>query len=294
MTGRYSEKLSYLKASREATLPGIFALLLPCVLGVTPASGQMPMPVPFACGSPFIPGTRIFCSRDADSTRDIDLSVESVDIDTTIADEPGVHAVHRGDGEIRFGLALTVVGEEPVFNFIDTVAERTPGIFAHHFSGNGNIDLDLQGAYITTTGTRAPGIYALHGPLPDTPTAPQNIGNIKIKASGVFINTAGNASYGIHAYHKPETAGKVDLEVVGRITTHGRDAHGVYGWQAGRATGDFWATVRNSVIKTNGQGSYGVFVNHAGTGEATDVVLNVDGGLIRDGGRKSSRHSRLA
>ena len=170
MTGIYSEKLSYLKASSEATLPGIFALLLSCVLGVTPASGQMPMPVPFVCGSPFIPGTRIFCSRDADSTSDIDLSVESVDIDTTIADEPGVHAVHRGDGEIRLGLALTVVGEEPVFNFIDTVAERTPGIYAHHFSGNGNIDLDLQGAYITTTGTRAPGIYALHGPLPDTLT----------------------------------------------------------------------------------------------------------------------------
>ena len=171
-----------------------------------------------------------------------------------------MYAEHRGDGNIRLNFSFKLVDQEAIFNYIDTVANETPGIYAHHFSGNGDIDIDLLGAHITTTGTRAPGIYALHGPLPDTPSAPQNTGNIKIKTAGATINTSGDFSHGVFAYHKPETAGTVDLEVIGRITTNGQNARGVYGWQTGLTTGNFRASVLNSDIKTMGRGADGVFV----------------------------------
>ncbi len=146
---------------------------------------------------------------------------------------------------------------------------------------NDDIDIDLDGVAISTTGpgTNNKGIWAEHaGGTAATQTDPEDPANITIDVTGTStkntITTTGDAAEGIFSKHTG--IGKVDIDMTGvGISTSGKISQGIWGQHSGTGNVeiDIEGTTTGRIISTTGTTGHGVVGMHSGTGNV-DIVLD--------------------
>ena len=82
--------------SRVRALIGVLALLIALGLDLTTAYAQATAVCSNMPGS----GERISCTEARNSTTDIDIDAQRVDVDTTMLNEHGIYGEHNGTGNI--------------------------------------------------------------------------------------------------------------------------------------------------------------------------------------------------
>jgi len=163
---------------------------------------------------------------------------------------------------------------------ISTSGDGAPGIEGRH-SGTGDIDIDVAGSTVTTTGGRGTqfslphGVYGHHDGTGDI--------DIDVTSSTVEVST-GHGIFGRH-----ESGGDIRLRVRDSdVTGTGVLAEsllgiGIYGWHSG--TGDTVIDVAGGTVKGLGGFGYGITGRHQGTGHidlrvrGSDVTGSGDGGF---------------
>ncbi len=170
----------------------------------------------------------------------------------------GVYGEHSGTGDTTITLVCTDSPAVPCE--ITTRGTRGHGVHSrHHASSSGDARIKIQGNYDIRTGSTATnnayGIYGLH----------QGTGNIDIDLQGSAITTTGAAAHGIHGWKFTGSRGNVDIDVQGgSITTDGTAAHGAYG--AHQGTGNIEINLQDGAITTAGATSYGIYGLHTRSG----------------------------
>ncbi len=237
----------------------------------------------------------ILCEEDATSTDDIDIDVNDVVISTTDTGDDTIEAAHSGTGDITIDLTGT--------NNLTTAGKGTRTIKATHFgTGSGSITIKLDGMNTLTT-TNTDDSSAAHA-IQAIQTA-NGLITIDLKGTNT-ITTSGPDSYGIQAFLTGEGPMNINIGGTTNITTHGEESRGVSGNHAGagaldinlesgstittvgafangvRARHSGSESVHNATITANGgsvtthnHGSYGVRVEHTGTGDAVLDLTNL-------------------
>ena len=97
-------------------------------------------------------GERIECKEDAASTADIDLDTAGATVETTDRGTPGIHAEHKGTGDIHMSLNTR---SDPQAGFIATASttkgSESQGVYANH-EGTGDIDIFAPFTVVNTGG----------------------------------------------------------------------------------------------------------------------------------------------
>ena len=192
---------------------GVTALVAMFALGAGNASAQQTA----VCSDTPGEGERIECIEASTSSTDIVLVPRGIDIDTIERDISGISGQHEGTGDITIDLGVGVVEENgsyrAVYSEVSTVGgDVTEGkahaIYARH-KGVGDIDIDVFGTDLSTTGPHSHGIYAFIGHTDiETDDPPLAAGNIDIDVKQhVTIETEGSASHGVYARHSGGQAG---------------------------------------------------------------------------------------
>ena len=154
-------------------------------------------------------------------------------------------------------------------------ATATHAIYARH-SGSGDIDIDLSGGTLTTTGARDYAVIGWHSGAS---------GDVDIGLKDVIARTSNADSHGVVGYGQGG-ARTVRIDVRGgSITTEGSGAgsHAVVAWQTG--AGDIDVDVTDAAIETQGVNSVGVFGYRTEAGASGNVDVDVRGGSIASKGR---------
>ena len=270
------------RARCARTAIGVIALL---AVGASNASAQQTA----VCST--MPGTgeRVECTKAADSSDDIDLTLKGIDIDTTGDEAHGVYGHHEGTGKVFVAIQTGFdEGGGLIRNYIDTRDDDAHGVYGRHV-GRGNIFLGGQNLHVTTAGSSSNGITGYLGYRQATPESPdpppEAAGLIDIGVSDSTIEVTGNYSHGIFAEHYGGE-GQLRIDVRDSTITALSDGDfggsGIYGLRRGTATGDATVTVSNTNITTTGRG--GIDVDHAGE-DTANLTIDVDRGRITTAGR---------
>ncbi|MYJ72507.1 MAG: autotransporter outer membrane beta-barrel domain-containing protein [Rhodospirillaceae bacterium] len=225
------------------------------------------------------------------------------------------------DPSVRSDVTVTARGD----NSIVTEGDSASGVIAQRYNGGagnvnfnggvGNVLMDLRGLSVTTGGSAAHGVYAIHF----------GTGDIDIRLSGGGVTTRGVGARGVIA---SRDSGDGDIRIVSRnhrivtestevdateqvtgshgieatrrglgdividlwagsIETKGTSSHGV---NAGFATGEGRGNVRvrtggGHSITTRGNGAHGINASYFGTAAAGTSAIFIDvGGSVRADG----------
>ena len=155
------------------------------------------------CSNTPAEGERIECKEDAASTADIDLDTEGPVIKIMGVDTPGIHAEHKGEGDIKMNLLSR---SDPVAGFISTTITRkgsSQGVYANH-EGTGDIEL-FAPFTIVNTGVDGGFLRGSHG----IHARHVGVGDIEISAPGADITVNGDIAYGIFGIIGKTEAGVV-------------------------------------------------------------------------------------
>ena len=141
-----------------------------------------------------------------------------------------------------------------------------PGIHAHiQALGTGNIDVDMTGGTINTSGQQSIGVDANHAGAS---------GNVDVDVTGGSITASGAASSGVHG----QSSGTGSLTVnmaAGTVSATGPSSqYGVRGAHAG--TGNVSVTMSGGTVSSR---SYALGATHTGT--AGNVSVSMTGGSVR-------------
>ena len=286
---------------------GAIALLLAAALGLGVGEAQTQTAV---CSNTPGTGERIECTEDADSTDDIDIAIQGVDITTNEKGANGVQSSHQGLGNtdiVASNVKITTVGDEArgiyahtslttqnilqdALNniFIEathvdiiTTGLSSNGIEAWHESQNstGNITVKVQYGTINTDGLSARGISVIH----------QSKGNIFIDVRDLTIRTIGQSGHGVFA--KQDDGGLVggDVNIYAEnltIETSGVESNGIVGWQE-ELLGDVNIDAQGVIVTTMGENAHGIagYQQQSGIG-SIDILVN--GGTILASGMDAS------
>ncbi len=216
---------------------------------------------------------------------DIVIDIRDSAVTTGSSDNHGVFGtINAGTGDLRVGLRNTdvitagslsagvkglvgasVTGKLSIAvtggSSVSTSGDGAPGIEGRH-SGAGDIDIDVKGSTVTTTGgegagnTIPHGVYGHHDGAGDI--------DIDVTSSTVEVST-GHGIFGRH-----ESDGDIRLRVRDSTVTGAGDTAtslfgaGVYGWLSG--DGDIVIDVSGSLVAGAGGLGYGIVGRHEGTG----------------------------
>ena len=220
------------------------------------------------------PGDPIHCKEGASSTDPITIDVDGIDITTGVVSqiqntgEPGVQALHQGNGNIDIDISGTTTTSTI------TTTGNSPGdaISALHTGTTGAITITVEDTEITTTGENTRGIDAQN----------RAVGNVEADLTDVTINTHGRGATGLEV--KQQNAGTSISHAIltadrVTVTTRGEIARGL------RATrevgpGDVRMTISNSKITTEhtGDDSYGIYGYKAGSEGDGSIDIDLTGG----------------
>ena len=242
------------------------------VLGTGSALAQTPV-----CSNAPAADERIECAEGANSTNDIDIDAQGVDIDTMFDGMGfdteglhGIHAEHAGTADIDIIVTLKLDDLDVTLSTVHTDGNEDHGVWAHHTGtvDARNLDLTTRGTGIYRgIGTLSHGFEVIH----------EGIGHMDVDVTGGFVMTAGSYSYGIYGRHFGN--GNIDITTGGghTVTTTGDNAHGIVAYHYGVADEDY-ANTSNTIditvggtVDTTGDGAHGVLVG----------TVNADGNVER-------------
>ena len=249
-----------------AALPVALAALAVVALAGGPALAQT-TPV---CSDTAAAGQRIACTEDAASTDDIGINTSGLTIDTTADDEPGIGAIHAGEGTIAI---------ESRSDSITTAGQNSHGIEGRHTGSRGDVFLRVLNAEIETMRTGASA--SAHGIFGRMTTS----GRLDAFVRDGSIATLGDFSHGIflrHDFSGAGPAGPLTLDVGGgiEIETSGRQAYGITAER--NSDGDIFLILRDTTIGTGGTWSHGVRAslnNNPNADIVGDVRVDLLGGV---------------
>ncbi len=200
---------------------------------------------------------------------DVAITSASNTITTKGKEARGIFGYHRGDGDtVIRSTGDTIVTEH------HTAGEDSgaDGILAWHQRGTGDIDIDVAGGSIRTSGERSMGVYGIH----------QGSGGIRIVAEGgQRIATAGASARGIMAYHAGSGGIRIALEAGSRIATAGAYASGIAAFHGGTGEDRSMDVAVGGIVETKGAGAHGVLIGIRREGNAAFAAAFDDEGYRR-------------
>ncbi len=246
------------------------------------------------------------------SDGDIAIRLRDVTLETAGATSPGVWAGQnsgfRADisGDIRIdllggvriataggrshGIFVNATGNDPAVrsditvtarggNSIVTEGDNAHGVGAQYVNaGTGNVLMDLRGLSITTGGSGARGISALH----------TGTGDFDIRLSGGSVTTRGVGAFGILA--TKGAGGSGDIRIFSRnhrIVTESTavdatsQVTGAFGIEAARAgEGDIVIDLRGGSIETRGVQSHGIRAFNLSVENGGNILIRTGGGHL--------------
>ena len=217
-------------------------------------------------------GDWVECTVASGVTQDIDIDLANPSISTSAAARAhGVYGHHQGTG--RIDIDLNGAG-------ITTEGRFANGVYGRH-EGAGAVDIDIQGGSITTADSVAIGVQGRH--------LGGGAGGVGVSARNVVIRARGQSSHGLLGLRQGDGSGDVAVSANGAgITTEGNYAHAIMGSQGGMSTGGVSVDVRDSSLETKGlfnsYGVYGIIENAAST---ADVAIALSGGSVKTAGSDS-------
>ena len=197
------------------------------------------------------------------------IYIRDSDITTGSAENHGVFgSVEEGAGNVRIDLRGTDV---------ETVGARAAGVKGLAGSAaTGNLGIRVSGgSSVSTSGAGATGIEGRHS----------GAGDIDIDVAGSTVTTTGGEGtgnsipHGVYGHH--DGTGDIDIDVTGGSTIEVSTGHGVFGRHEG--SGDIRLRVRDSAVTGTGVLAssllgIGIYGWHSGTG---DTVIDVAGGTVK-------------
>ena len=207
---------------------------------------------------------------DQTNAGDIDIDVSG---STVEAKFHGVYGYHNGNGDIGIDVTGSTVTVSGTAGY---------GVFGWH-QDRGDIVLRVRNSKITTSGSRGRGVYASH-----FQTDGFNSGDIDIDVVGTAITTTGGSTaYGVYGYHNGGDGG-IDISVTGgsSVSTSSANAHGIYARHIGKAYSDIFVTLGDSTVTTSGAGARGIYARRqaAESQAAGDIDIFVRRGTFRTRG----------
>ncbi len=269
-------------------------------------------------------GDRVVCEEDADSTDDIEIYIEGIDITTSENSHDGIEINHHGMGKIDIGLA-PLIDEEGNFTVsnITTTGYTTNAIVVNHF-GQGEIYISTVLGTLTASGGNGGGIVATHrgssGGIRTESSSDINISDptpgwgissiigtvfnnsghlaerapadIDIDYSVGTLTTTGSSFTGIDAHH--HHAGNINIDVFGGATvaTNSHQAHGIHTTFGGTKDedGNININIRGrSTVSTRGIAAFPVYATTFNRG---DIDVVVDDSTLTSNSRTTSRGQR--
>lgn len=195
------------------------------------------------------------------------ITVSNSTIETTGVDAPAVYVgkdatVTLNDtdinttGSLSYGISTLYEGSKVIMNggTITTSGTHAASLNIAAYSFNGGY-IELNDVAVTTKGERSPGLA--------TKGQDVNGKGSEVKMTGGSITTEADFPYG--AYTNANTT--ISLKDVG-VETQGEDSYGIY------SVGN--TVVTDSVIKTSGSRSHGVYANTGGTVTLNGSTITVD------------------
>lgn len=248
-------------------LVAAFALLLPMQAQAQTA----------VCSNTPAAGERIECTEDSNSTNDIEINLqEGVNITTSDAD--AIRANHQGAGDVTINVK-GVSGS----NTLSTSGTASTGIEGHAY-GKGSVDITVTDVDITTTGAAGRGIDGDHAFTSSSLAPYDGTYNVNVDVRGSRISTTGDQATAIRGNHQGRTdalsKGRLKISLVDtEITTTGSLGDGIFA-KSTYSVGDLIADVRNSVFNVAGSDAFGIRLVRGVTSggppeESGDVILNV-------------------
>ncbi|MDE0410492.1 MAG: hypothetical protein OXN81_21815 [Alphaproteobacteria bacterium] len=200
---------------------------------------------------------------DGTSAGDIDIDIAD---STVTAKFHGVYGYHTGTGNIGIDVAGSTVSTSDAGGY---------GVFGWH-QNSGDIGLRVRDSKITTSGNNGRGVFASH-----FETDGNSSGDIDIDIIGSTITTTGGSNaYGVYGYHNGWDGG-IDISVTGgsSVSTSGASVHAIYARHLGTADSDIAVTVADSTVTTSGASARGIYARRhsAGTG---DIDIAVRGSTV--------------
>ena len=218
----------------------------------------------------------------------------SIDVDTTVGSDYGLHGAHSGIGDLTIDMSAGSISTEGL---------NAAGLFGDH-SGSGNLAITLSGGSLTTdnttTGTTADhegsGVWARHEGATGTVSVTMSGGSIvtkQDKASGILAQRQASSSCAIDA----NGVGNCDIAVTmsgGSISLKGDSAHGIFanGYNTG-TTPNIVNYVGNIAIAmtggridargtSSGTGAHGIYGKHEGTTGTLDILVSGNSQVYSD------------
>ena len=220
------------------------------------------------CSSTPGSGERIECIEDGTSSDDIDIDAEGIDIDTMAAGEHGVHAFHKGSGDIDVDIGPSIAGQTVTRSTVDTTGSGAFGILARH-DGTGDITVEVDTSTIETLEERGYGIHNWHE---------GTAGDANTYVRGLSFTSSGRYGNGIFGLISEGGRGDILIEIQEAeqrttITTMGEDSLGIYGLNQVADEGDIRINATKATITTMGEESHGVSAWKLGSGRV-DIDLS--------------------
>ncbi len=228
-------------------------------------------------------GQWVKCTENADSTKDIIINLEGVNIAPDGDRDHGVEGSHKGKGNI----SITVRGTADS-NSISMSGRGKDGIHAAG-QGEGSIDIDVDDVTIITTGDGyAMGVSATQSFITFRKDNRSFDGayHVKVDVDESSITTSGQVGYGVRARLDGPNAevitGEVEAKVINTdITTGGQSATGIESVISTNVQGDNTVTVTGGTVTTSGGNAKGIFASSTGSvGTSGDVLVRVTGATI--------------
>ena len=255
---------------------GTVALALAVALGLGTGEAQT-SPV---CHNNPGTGERIECKEPADSTADIDINLQSgVNIETSAEGADGILGEHRGAGDIRIN-----VRGVPDAATITTSGHSADGIYGNSW-GKGSVDITVRDVEINTTATeedRFDGARGVAGQISTSNAlAPyEGLYHVNINVTGSRITTMGKNGHGISGLHQgiangPLSTGNLEITATNTaVTTTGLFASGLYA-KSVNSVGDVIVNMTGGSIMAAGANAKGIEALHEGTGSSGNVRVTV-------------------
>ena len=200
---------------------------------------------------------RIDCREGSSSMDDIRIDARNVAISVTGTRIRGVYGKHDGSGDIDVDLTG---------GSVTTSGTHSYGVGVGQFGASGAIDIGLKDVVVKTSGTNAWGVVG------DRMTG---TGAIDIDVQGGSIEVAGPNSIAVHALQR--SSGDVDIDVTDTVIKAVSTSLGIYALRSG-AAGDIAIGVRGGSIETNTFTTHGIYARAQFTDaddEGGDVEVTV-------------------
>ena len=209
---------------------------------------------------------RIDCREGSSSMDDIRIDARNVAISVTGTRIRGVYGKHDGSGDIDVDLTG---------GSVTTSGTHSYGVGVGQFGASGAIDIGLKDVVVKTSGTNAWGVVG------DRMTG---TGAINIDVRGGSIEVAGPSSIAIHALQR--SSGNVDIDVTDTVIKAVSTSLGIYALRSG-AAGNIDINVRGGSIETNTFTTHGIYARAQFTDaddEGGDITVTVEDASVTNKG----------